>query len=154
MTRRVANHRRTICRGCLLACPVHRPGHLDHDDPGVSCPLKVWSIWTGEGGVAPPESPKIESAFLQGAALWDYIHRRTLTDSLTADDMAMIAGALPGCCLPHWLDDIRENPLPATGQFAWGVARHNKVNARRHVREWTVEEALADYAFPQAVQRV
>jgi hypothetical protein len=66
--------------------------------------------------------------------LWREFHSATLTDSLNPDsleDFCLRVDIMNLCrCGKTWREIIAAHPLPLTGQFEWGVDRHNEVNAK------------------------
>jgi hypothetical protein len=73
----------------------------------------------------------------QGRKKWALFHRRGLwfeAQSDLKDDtdwLIIFAAELPcGECRNHWIAMVAKNPPDWRRYFAWGVDRHNEVNAR------------------------
>jgi hypothetical protein len=67
-----------------------------------------------------------------GSAKWAELHLKSIKDEITPQWLDAWEQGLPsfGCsCLSHWRAIHLAHPLPPSGQFTWGVDRHNEINA-------------------------
>ena len=133
MKPRIAEIRRLICRQCVHPCTAYQAAAIDHADPSVSCPERVWHVYHGEGGAE--RAPEVPSPSREEAsrAAWAWLHLEALAGRLTPERLTKEFRPMIrrfGCaCLKGWdaiIDRIRFRP---GDQFSWSVEVHNAVSA-------------------------
>ncbi len=86
-----------------------------------------------------------------GTAMWAELHSYCLApDDDVAAWLAAFAARVPACCQPHWLAITAASPPPddPAGLFAWGVDRHNEVNAKLGKPLFPIDAARERWATP------
>lgn len=146
---------RRFCVDCRTKSAFKRAlfGHGKVTAVDFACPYGI----TAESlGVAAKPTVKV-SEHPWGARMWGELHRRPwLMELITinyAGELEWLAGdyaqRIPqgACnCRKHWLALLAETPPDLSSPdayFRWTVIAHNRVNKRRKVKQWSLEEATA-----------